>query len=133
MFAPFLLSRLLRAEKHQLDKLARLDAQLRVAIPDDRPGVQSQINDVMYEVGRLNKAIRDHRAEVGRRATNRKNPELIIGHEPDGTPSKAVCSSCGERMPEPNPPFPKPEDTIAAFSVEFRLHVRAKHPAFIPS
>jgi hypothetical protein len=60
-------------------------------------------------------------------------PELIIGHEDDGTPSEAVCSMCGKRILEDEPPIPNAKDAIMAFSIAFQLHVRAKHPAFLPN
>ena len=48
-------------------------------------------------------------------------PELIIGHEDDGTPSEAVCSMCGKRIREAEPPIPGAKVAITAFSMAFQL------------
>jgi hypothetical protein len=57
-------------------------------------------------------------------------PELIIGYGDDSEPVEAACSLCGNRMPKPDPPLPDFKDTLAALSIEFRSHVREKHPKF---
>jgi len=60
-------------------------------------------------------------------------PELIIGHEDDGTPSEAVCSTCGKWILEAQPLSPNAKDAIMAFSIAFQLHIRAEHRAFLPN
>lgn len=60
-------------------------------------------------------------------------PELIIGYEDDATPAEAVCSMCGKRILDGEPPIPDSKDAIMAFSFAFQIHVRAKHPAFLPN
>jgi hypothetical protein len=60
-------------------------------------------------------------------------PELMVGYDPDGTISGAVCSLCGERMLDPDPPFRNTRDAISAFSIAFGYHIRLKHAEFIPN
>jgi hypothetical protein len=62
-----------------------------------------------------------------------RHPELIIGYDPDGSVTEAVCSLCGDNMPKADPPFMDTRDAISAFSIEFVRHVHAKHPGFTPN
>jgi hypothetical protein len=62
-----------------------------------------------------------------------RQPELMIGYHPDGTISEAVCSRCGERMLDPDPPFLDTREAISAFSVAFGYHIRLRHPEFVPN
>jgi hypothetical protein len=55
-------------------------------------------------------------------------PELVISHRPDGTPVAAVCSLCGEWMAVDYPRPSKPEDAITAFTEQFKIHTKTKHP-----
>jgi hypothetical protein len=64
---------------------------------------------------------------------NSRYPELIIGHEPDGEVSAAACIACGEMIAEIQPPYLEPKDAIVAFSALFQLHVKKKHPQFVPN
>ena len=57
-----------------------------------------------------------------------KLPELIINYDVTGTPTEAICSSCGTRMEEADTLFSIPADSIRSFSVQFRSHVEATHP-----
>ena len=69
----------------------------------------------------------NHRDLELARTQNVKQPEPIIGYEPDGTPTEAVCSVCGEWMPEENSKCSNPYDTMTAFSGQFKIHVRSAH------
>jgi hypothetical protein len=62
-----------------------------------------------------------------------RHPELIIGHEPDGTPSAAVCSLCGEWMAENAAAGLSSRDTIVFFTAKFKVHVTHRHPQFVPN
>jgi hypothetical protein len=62
-----------------------------------------------------------------------RQPELMMGYGPDGTISEAVCSGCGERMLDPDPPLLDTRDAISAFSIAFGYHIRLKHPEFVPN
>jgi hypothetical protein len=62
-----------------------------------------------------------------------RQPELVIGYDPHGAISEAVCSLCGERMLNPDPPCADTRDAIAAFSIAFGYHIRLKHPEFVPN
>jgi len=62
-----------------------------------------------------------------------RQPELMIGYDPRGAISEGVCSLCGERMLNPDPPYSDARDAISAFSIAFGYHIRLKHPAFVPN
>jgi hypothetical protein len=57
-----------------------------------------------------------------------KPPELVITYEPNGVPTLAICSLCGEPMTEEMPRFTHAHDTITAFACQFHVHVKKKHP-----
>lgn len=61
-----------------------------------------------------------------------ESPELIIHYEPDGAPMLAVCSLCGEQMPEESPGFTHTEDAVTAFAGEFKAHLKKEHSS-LPS
>lgn len=58
-----------------------------------------------------------------------REPELIIGYEENGKPAAAVCTMCGEYMPEESPNEAGSKATIARFTEDFKHHVRIKHEA----
>jgi len=58
---------------------------------------------------------------------------LIIGHEPDGTPTAAVCSLCGEWMAENASAGLSSRDTIVFFTAQFKVHAKENHPQFLPN
>jgi hypothetical protein len=62
-----------------------------------------------------------------------RQPELIIGYELDGSITEGVCSLCGERMLDPDPPCSDTRDAISAFSIAFGYHIRLKHREFVPN
>jgi hypothetical protein len=57
-------------------------------------------------------------------------PELIIGYE--GSPSlmNAICSDCGEFMPNHEPLFPTSKENIVWFKAHFDQHMRRWHRVF---
>jgi hypothetical protein len=54
-------------------------------------------------------------------------PELIIGYDENSNPETAVCSACGEEMPQGDLANVSPSDTIRWFVTNFNLHVEQKH------
>lgn len=44
----------------------------------------------------------------------------------------AVCSLCGEQMPEESPRFTHTEDAVTAFAGEFKAHLKKEHSS-LPS
>ena len=57
-----------------------------------------------------------------------KLPELIIGYDPDGTPSIAICSACGKPIHEGIGKLTHWEDIITTFASQFQAHLKKKHP-----
>jgi hypothetical protein len=56
-------------------------------------------------------------------------PELIIGYDESYFPATAVCSACGETMPNSGPLFPTSQENIAWFRAQFDEHMRQWHSA----
>jgi hypothetical protein len=56
-----------------------------------------------------------------------RSPELIIGYDEGYFPTSAVCSTCGEPMPQCEPPFPTSAENITWFKAQFDLHIHRWH------
>jgi hypothetical protein len=56
-----------------------------------------------------------------------RKPELIIGYDDELFPTFAVCSACGEAMPNSEPLFPTPKENIAWFMAQFDQHKCRRH------
>jgi hypothetical protein len=56
-----------------------------------------------------------------------REPELIISRGDDGNPDTAVCSACGESMPEDFNLSATAREIILIFVEHFNTHVREKH------
>ena len=82
MFDRFLTSRLLLARDHQLDRLAQLEAQLRAKSSEDRSAIETEIDDAMDEIGRLNRIIQDRNSYQNQ--AEAKYPETDLRKPPTG-------------------------------------------------
>jgi hypothetical protein len=55
-------------------------------------------------------------------------PELILGYEEDGAPSSAVCSACGQQMPDPPLDALSSSERYAWYTLQFQNHLCQRHP-----
>jgi hypothetical protein len=53
--------------------------------------------------------------------------ELIIGYDERSFPMSAICSNCGEFMPNSDPHFPTFKENIDWFKANFDQHMRRWH------
>jgi hypothetical protein len=51
----------------------------------------------------------------------------MIGYEGNGKLVSAVCTLCGEFMPDEGPGEPSSKETIARFAEDFKIHICMKH------
>ncbi len=57
----------------------------------------------------------------------RKSPELILGYEQDAVPRSAVCSVCGQQMPDPPPGPQSAMECYIWYTAQFEEHLSLCH------
>jgi hypothetical protein len=60
-------------------------------------------------------------------------PELIIGYDERSFPMSAICSNCGESMPNSEPMFPTFKENMIWFKAHFDQHLRRWHKVSVVS
>ncbi|HUH63021.1 MAG TPA: hypothetical protein VLZ50_08500 [Terracidiphilus sp.] len=56
-----------------------------------------------------------------------RTPELVIGYDESSRPVSAVCSACGQAMPDHELPVITTDEMIWWFSTQFGFHLECKH------